>query len=100
MYEKVPNEPSVLVNTIMKAFEKIRLRSDFPSDILNYFLVKNLKISRFYLISKIHKCLHNAPDRQISNTDFCIGNMDAFLDYHLQPLAQKVKYYIKETNRF
>ena len=63
MYEKVPNEPSVLVNTIMKAFEKIRLRSDLPSDILNYFLVKNLKISRFYLISKIHKCLHNVPDR-------------------------------------
>ena len=26
--------------------------------------------------------------------------MYAFLDYHLQTLAQKVKFYIKETNRF
>ena len=41
----------------MKALEKKRLRGDFSSDTLNYFLVKDLKFARFYLLPKIHKRL-------------------------------------------
>ena len=55
MYEEVPNDPNVLINTIMKALEKIRLRSDLSSDNLNYFLVKDPKFARFYLLPKVHK---------------------------------------------
>ena len=47
VYEKVPNDPNILINTIMKAFEKICLRGDLPSDTLNYFLVKDPKFARF-----------------------------------------------------
>ena len=35
VYEEVPNDPSVLVNTIIKALEKTRLRGDLSSDTLN-----------------------------------------------------------------
>ena len=48
MNEEVPNEPNVLINTIMKALEKIRLRGDLSSDTLNYFLVKDPNLAIFY----------------------------------------------------
>ena len=32
VYEEVPNDPNVLINTITKALEKIRLRGDLSSD--------------------------------------------------------------------
>ena len=101
MYEEVPNEPNVLINTIMKALEKIRLRGDLSSDTLNYFLVKDPKFARFYLLPKIHKRLHDVPGRPvISNCGFYTENISSFLDHHLQPLAQRVKSYIKDTNHF
>ena len=83
----------------MKALEKIHLRGDLPKDTLDYFLVKDPKFARFYLLPKIHKRLHNVPGRPvISNCDYYTENISSFLDYHLQPLAQKVKSYIKDTN--
>ena len=55
----------------------------------------------FYLLPKIYKRLHNVPGRSvISNCGFYTENISSFLDYHLQPLAQKVKSYIVDTNHF
>ena len=101
VYGEVPNDPSVLVNTIIKPLEKIRLPGDLSSGTLNYFVVEDPKFTRFYLLPKIHKRLHNVPGRKvISNCGFYTENISSFLDYHLQPLAQKVKSYIKDTNHF
>ena len=36
----------------------------------------------------------------ISNCGYYTENISSFLHYHLQPLAQKVKSYIKDTNHF
>ena len=55
VYEKVPNDPSVLVNTIIKALAKIRLRANLSSDTLNYFFVEDSEFAKFYLLLKIHK---------------------------------------------
>ena len=53
------------------------------------------------MLPKIHKRLHDAPGRPvISNCGYYTENISSFLDYHLQPLAQKVKSYIKDTNHF
>ena len=50
---------------------------------------------------KTHKRLQNVPGRPvILNCGFYTENISSFLDYHLQPLAQKVKSYIKDTNHF
>ena len=65
VYEEVQNNPSILINTIMRALEKIRIRGDLSNDTLNYFLVKDPKFARFYLLPKIHKRLHNVPDRPV-----------------------------------
>ena len=45
--------------------------------------------------------LYDVPGRPvISNCGFYTENISSFLDFHLQPLAQKVKSYIKDTNHF
>ena len=36
----------------------------------------------------------------IPNCGYYTDNTSSFLDYHLQPLAQKMKSYIKDTNHF
>ena len=59
VYEQVPNNTSVLANTLMKALEKIRLQGDMSKKTIDYFLVKDLKFGRFYLLPKIHKRLHD-----------------------------------------
>ena len=98
MYEDVSNDPNVLINTIMKALEKISLRDHFSRDTLNYFLVKDPKFPRFYLLPKIHKRLHDVPGGSvISNCSFYTENIFSCLGYHLQPLAQRVELYIKDT---
>ena len=85
----------------MKALEKTRLRGDLSMDTLDYFLVKDPTFARFYLLPKIHKQLHDVPGRPvIPNCGYYTENISSFLDYHLQPLAQRVKSYIRDTNHF
>ena len=60
--------------------------------------MKDAKFARFYLLPKIHKRLYNVP--VISNCGYYTENISSFLDFHLQPIAKKVKSYIKDTNDF
>ena len=63
--------------------------------------MNNPKLGRFYLLPKIHKRLHNVPGRPvISSSGYYTENISSFLDFHLKPLAQKVKSYIQDTNDF
>ena len=88
VYEQTLDYLSVLANILMKALEKIRLQENLLNDTLDYFLVKDPKFARFYLLSKIRKRLHDVPGRPlISNCGYCAENISSILDYHLQPLA-------------
>ena len=49
VYEEVQYDSSTLINTIMRALEKIRIRDDL-SDTINYFLIQDPKLARFYLL--------------------------------------------------
>ena len=54
--------------------------------------MKDPKFARFYLLTKIHKRLHNVPGRPvISNSGYYTETISSFLDHHLQPLAQAIK---------
>ena len=49
----------------------------------------------------IHKRIHNVPGRPvISNSSCFTENISTFLDFHLKPLAQKVKSYNQDKNDF
>ena len=85
----------------MQALEKSRIQGDLSNNAINYFLVKYPKLARFYFLPKIHMCLHNVAGRPvISNCGFYTENISSFLDHHLQPIAQKVNSFIKDTNHF
>ena len=100
-YEEVFNDPAPLLKTINAVIAKVRKWGDLKRDNLDYFIMKDPKFARFYLLPKIHKRLHNVPGRPvISNSGYYTENISSFLDHHLQPLAQVVKSYIKDTNEF
>ena len=80
---------------------RVKNGGDIPNETLEYFFINKPKLGRFYLLPKIHKRLHNVPGRPvISNSGFFTENISAFLEYHLKPLSQKVKSFIKDTNDF
>ena len=63
--------------------------------------MKDRKFASFYLLPKTHKWLRNVPGRPvITNSGHYAENISSFLDYDLQPVAQAVKSYIKDTNEF
>ena len=71
----------VLLKKSSKLFsKKIRDRRDISDSTLDYFLVNNPKLGRFYLLPKIHKRLQNMPGRLvISNSGYYTENISAFL---------------------
>ena len=92
---------SPLIRVVKQALSKINRRKDVDKQTLDYFLVDNPKIGRFYLLPKIHKRLFNVPGRPvISNSGYFTENISAFVDHHLQPLSKQVKSFIKDTNDF
>ena len=102
VYERlVDDNVSTLVQTIKSCLNKINDRGDISQETLDYFLVNNPKLGRFYLLPKIHKRLYDVPGRPvISNSSFYTENISAFLDFHLKPLSTRVKSFIKDTNDF
>ena len=102
VYQEVRGDiESPLIKIIKRVLGNIRNRRDVSDETLDYFLVNNPKLGRFYLLPKIHKRLHNVPGRPvISNSGFYTENISAFVEHHLKPLAQKVKSYVKDTNDF
>ena len=56
------NDPQHLIDTIHRAVEKIRKRGDLSADSIKYFMVKDPKFARFYLLPKIHKRLEMFQD--------------------------------------
>ena len=60
--------------------------------------MKDLKFARFYLLPKTYKSLQNVP--VISNSGYYTETISTFLDHHLQPIAQPVKSYLKDTSEF
>ena len=64
-------------------------------------MVKDPKFACFYWLPKKHKWLHDVPGGPvISNCGYYTENISSFLDFHLQILAQEVKSYIKDINKF
>ena len=57
VYEECSNGPAPLLITINAVIAKIRKRGDLKRDNLDYFLTKNEKFRRFFLLPKIHKRL-------------------------------------------
>ena len=76
-------------------------KKEIDQKTLDYLMVNDPRLGRFYLLPKIHKRLYSVPGRPvISNCGYITENISSFLDFHLQPLAKCVKSYIKDSNDF
>ena len=92
---------SPLIRTIKHHLSNVKLNGDAGQETFDYFINDYPRIGSFYMLPKIHKRLHSVPGRPvISNCSYFTENISAFLDHHLQPLAQNVNSYIKDTNDF
>ena len=101
-YEEVSSDPVSPFISIMKGcLSGVKNRGDITNESLEYFFINKPKLGRLYLSPKIHQRLHNVPGRPvISNSGFFPENISAFLEYHLKPLSQKVRSFIKDTEDF
>ena len=92
VYEKLDADPSERLQRIISdALETVEDRGDIDDSTLDYLLINNPKLGRFYLLPKIHKRLNGVPWRPvISNCGYFTENISEFLDHHLQPLAKSV----------
>ena len=86
---------------ISKTLKTVQGKREIDDKILNYLRVNDPRLGRFYFLPKIHKRLNSVPGRPvISNCGYLTENISSFLDFHLQPLAKKVKSFIKDSNDF
>ena len=85
-----------MISIVKGCLSRVKNRGDIPSETLEYYFINKYKLVRFYLLPKIHKRLHNVRGRLvIFNSGFFTENISAFLEYHLKPLSQNVKSFIK-----
>ena len=102
VYEEISGDiVSPLIDTVRHCLARVRLTGGVCNETMDYFFVDKPRVGRFYLLPKIHKRLSNVPGRPvISNSSYFTENISSFLDFHLKPLSQKVKSFIKDTNDF
>ena len=85
IYEEVCNDPGPLIITRHEAIENFRKRGDLNADTIKYFMVKDPKFIRFYLLPKSHKRLHVPGRPAISYFGYYTENISFFLDFNLHP---------------
>ena len=88
----------------IKFLENSSQNRTFLQEILSTFLIttRSLPIwGKCILLPKIHKRLGNVPGRPvIPNCGTPMEKVSEFLDYHLKPVTQSAKSYIKDTSDF
>ena len=100
-YEEGSDNAATFLKTINAVIAKTMKRGDLKMNNLDYFIMKDPKFRRFYVLPKIHKDLHNIPGRPvIGNSGYYTENISLFLNHHLQSVAKVIKSYIKDTNEF
>jgi len=85
-------------------FKKLADNKSITDKELKYFTYtyhKAANLGKLYLLPKIHKRLQDVPGRPIiSNCGAPTEKASEFLDYHLKPLMQAGKSYIRDSGHF
>ena len=80
-------------------FSNLRRKNVITEKENNYF--KTTKLSKLYLLPKIHKGLFKVPGRMvISNCRIPNEKVSEFLDHHSQPLMKQGESYKRDTGDF
>ena len=85
-----------MVNQIIERFQDEKL---LPRNIVDGEKVSNLKITKFYISSKIHR-LNNSGIPEINSVDCHISQIPRFINHHLQPFVRQIPSNVKDKNHF
>ena len=89
-------EHAMKINNTISQFAKEKLIPEKAAEALK---VTNPKTARFYMLPKIHK--PGNPGRPIiSAIDNPTSTIAEYVDHHLQPIAEELPSYIKDTGAF
>ena len=92
------------MGTSNQLYQNLNSKRKISDKRLKYFKYEYEKVSnlgKLYLLPKIHKRLHNVPGRPvISNCGTLTEKASQFLDFHLKPIMQRGKSYIKYSGDF
>ena len=102
VYEEIEVDPmQALSNAINDILQNLREKDSGIKEVAGYFEVSDSRLSRFYLLSKVHKGLNSVKGRPvISNCVTMTEGMSELLDHHLDPLVSFTRSYIKDINHF
>ena len=68
---------------------------------MEYIIVKETQLDRFYLLLKIHKCRSNVPGRPvISNDGTATDKIPLLLDFHVKTIIQTMPHILEDTRDF
>ena len=99
-YRKIPKDNTKKISSGITSFlQFLKSRKLLSDDHIQFLTPKNCRTPVFYMLPKIHKA--NNPGRPIvSACDSPTEKLSEYLDFHLQPISQKVDSYIKDTTHF
>ena len=102
VYEEVEVDPTVeLGKTILDRLKELREEDLGLEEVMGYLEVNDSRLSRFYLLPKIHKVLNSVMGRPvISNCGSITEHISGYLDHHFNPLISFTRSYVQDTNHF
>ena len=99
-YKKLPEDATLLHGELVNnAIEHLKNRNLISEKLANGLKLSDPRTPLFYLLPTIHKI--NNPGRPgVSSISCHTENISQFVDYHLQPLAERLPSYIQDTTDF
>ena len=98
LYKKLTFDPfHGYITIINNSLEEMRSQGKLDAEAIEILEVpEKIKPARFYLLRKIHK--KNNPGRPVvASTNCHTRKLSKFVDYFIQPLAKKVRSYVRST---
>ena len=104
VYKQVSFKEKNLINLVEisnRFFRGLELDGHISKKEMKYFMYKYKKVTKLYLLPKIHKRLYDVPGRPvILKCSAPTEKVSEILDHHLKPIMQEGWSYIKDTEDF
>ena len=104
VYKQVSFKEKNLINLVEisdRFFRGLKLDGHISKKEMKYFMYEYKKVTKLYLLPKIHKRLYDVPGRPvILKCSAPTEKVSEILDHHLKPIMQEGWSYIKDTEDF
>jgi len=86
---------------VKKAVTSLKYKGEISQKTMDYLIIDKPRLSRLYLLPKIHKNQTPPPGRPIVSANECpTERISGFVDHFLRPIVMSTPSYIKDTTDF